>query len=263
MMMMINKETIKRRKKIKRLFQIVKAKTVEDIENHKCIRVGNIKVCTCIFEVQCPLCKKILQYQSISGAKKVITSHCYCKQTKFKGKKSVISINIGKRLEVGDERITIGTIGEMSVMKELISRNYQCYNGFIGREKYIDLFTFNPKSMKSASIQVKCTDFNHNNYISNNGTTMSCFKQDEVNFDFLICYMINYDFYVIIPKHDLKTVFLSSFWQKQKKTDKGYVDKTEEDRLINVRVRWNQLYEEYTKIHPYINAWHLIDDFLE
>jgi hypothetical protein len=234
-------------------FPIVSVKSVEDIDNHMCIRVDDIKVCTCIFQYNCLKCGKNNKRQTIAGAKNDILNGCSsCSKKNIKGKKTYTKIN---QNPVGGNRGSlnkaIGNVGEHIVARELFELDYKVYIGYTTNEKDFDLLVEHKETRNVKKIQVKVTSLNHNDYASYNGKVIYHKNQGQSNFDFLIGYMLNYNLFYIIPVLDLESVFLAP-----------QIKKPIERWKVSVKLNWLHKYNLKSKAKPYLNAWHLIEKAL-
>lgn len=226
-------------------FPVVKVKSIEDVDNHVCVRVDNIRVCTCIFEFKCR-CGNIIRTQSVWGVKRQLIYGCHScclKKNKVSIKKN---LNPFHQNDPKTYKAT-GNIGEHVVAKELMSRGYKVYIGYTTNEEGADLVI--RKGNKYLEIQVKSTDIDHNDYINYNGNSCCAMHPSEVDFDFLIAVMPTYNAFWIVPVKDFKEKFLSPNDFKPK-----------EEWKCNFKMNWTHKNFKKDRKFPYQDAWHLISD---
>jgi hypothetical protein len=232
-------------------FPIVRVNSTQEIDTHQCVRVEDIQVCTCIFEYECHKCHKIIQRQTIAGAKYELMHVCHsCKKIKLKGHKTVTKINLNPKQRGEGYELLLGSQGETIVALQLDG---------LGYKSYFPLSHYNPdfdflieKIIKGKSVartvQVKTSDFNHNNYLASNGNTIYSANQGKSKFDVLICYLKNYNIFYIIPHRDLESVFLAP-----------QTNVPQFKWKVSVKTNWLHKYGVggYRQT-PYVNAWDFI-----
>lgn len=230
-------------------YPIIKVNSLEDIDNHSCLRVKNFQVCSCIFVFPCHRCHKELRTHSIIGAKFRFLNGCVLCCPKCRTKKKSISTNLGERFEKKRRLKDIGDIGEDYTCLHLKSLGFLTYKGDNGNEEHIDLFVYNPRSRIFRSIQVKTSQFNHNNFRSRGGRNMF-YSEIGVPFDFLVCYMENYKTFWVFPRE----VLLKEPFLKENCYSKVVVS--------SVPINVYNIGDKRADIYPYENSWHLIEDAL-
>lgn len=236
----------------------VKVKSVRDVTTHRCVRMKDFRVCACIFEYTCLVCKKQLEGQSKERVKFELRNGCHCSLKKNKkllkkktGYKSVCRLNIGTKLKNKKSLKTIGDIGENEVAGKLEENNIISFFPKIKNTRDIDLIVVNELTGKKATIQVKTTIFDHNNYISANGSCLARIQKEDIKYDFLVVYMKNYETFWIVPKKDYIKKFSHPYCYADYHTDRPKV-------TCNFTTNWFNIDDKKHKQYPYQDAWHLI-----
>ncbi len=126
----------------------------------------------------------------------------------------------------------LGAAGELRVMSELMLRGFNPAKTYL--DNGIDIILENGKSIQVKASQGSLHKYNHkptwrSNLKCYNFTCQDWKNKKSIKADFVICWAIGAETFLIIPKEK-----------------------------INVTVQWAPEWESRTKFYPYINNWDIL-----